>query len=85
MKMKAKQYTIRNVPSAVDKALRKKAMEKRTSVNSFLLGVLEREAGVGAPPAEHHDLDFLVGSWVSDPETDRVLDEQRKLDRRDWE
>ena len=83
--MKAKQYTIRNVSKAVDRALRKKASERRTSLNSVLLGALEKEAGVDAQPTEHSDLDFLIGSWIVDPETDRALDEQRKVDKRDWE
>ncbi|MGK5081761.1 hypothetical protein WDW37_00525 [Bdellovibrionota bacterium FG-1] len=63
--MKARQYTIRNVSNAVDRAL-------------------EKEAGIGAPPPKYHDLDFLIGSWVADPETNRALRAQRKIDKRDW-
>ncbi len=81
--MKAKQYTIRNVRASVDRALRMKAAEAEISLNSILLGALEKEAGIDEP-VEHHDLDFLIGSWVRDPVTERVLREQRKVDRRDW-
>ena len=82
--MKAKQYTIRNVPSSVDRALRRKAADKRKSLNSILLDALEKEAGVGAEARLHHDLDHLIGSWIGDPAVDRALKDQRKLDPRDW-
>lgn len=83
--MKAKQYTIRNVPSSVDRALKRKAMEKHTSLNSLLLRALEKEAGVGGESSTHSDLDALIGSWVSDPEVDRALRDSRNMNPRDWD
>lgn len=84
--MKARtQYTIRNVPRAVDRALRSRAAERGLSLNAVLLEVLTSAAGVGKEPRVHDDLDHLIGSWVHDPETDRALDTQRTVDLRDWE
>ncbi len=83
--MKARQYTIRNVPSSVDRALRRKAAERRVSLNTLVLRVLEAEAGgVGEPPLRH-DLDAFFGSWIRDPEVDRALAEGRRVDPRDWD
>lgn len=84
MTAKAHQYTIRNIPSRVHRALRKKAAERGVSLNTLLVQTLEAEAGEGAEPREHHDLDDLFGSWVHDKAVDRALAEQRKVDPKDW-
>jgi len=85
MGAKAKQYTIRNVPSSVDRALRRKAADRKVSLNTLVLRVLEAEAGVTGEPREQHDLDVFFGTWVADAAVDRALAEQRRVDRRDWE
>jgi hypothetical protein len=33
---------------------------------------------------EHHDFDFLFGSWVEDVTVDRALTEQRAIDEDVW-
>lgn len=78
------QYTIRNVPRSVDRALRKRAAEQGRSLNTILLEALATAASVANEPRVHDDLDHLIGSWVHDPATERALDEQRKVDPRDW-
>jgi hypothetical protein len=85
MPTKARQYTIRNVPASVDRALRRKAAERKTSLNAVLLRALEAEAGVAAEPQEQHDLDAFFGSWIADAEVDKALAEQRHVARGDWE
>lgn len=82
--MKASQYTVRNVPPSVDRALRRKAAARKISLNALLLGALQSEAGVGSEPALHHDLDAFFGSWVSDKAVDRALREVRKVAPGDW-
>ena len=84
MSAKAHQYTIRNIPPAVDRALRQKASALRQSLNTVLLRALEAEAGVGQGAREHHDLDRFAGSWVDDPKVDRALATQRRVDPKDW-
>lgn len=83
--VKARQYTIRQVPSSVDRALRRKAKERKISLNALVLHALEVEAGVTAEPRENRDLDDFFGSWVADAEVERALAEQRRVDPRDWE
>lgn len=85
MAVKAHQYTIRNVPPRVNRALRAKAAARGVSLNTLLVQVLEAEAGVGATPRVYDDLDDLFGTWVHDKAVDRALAEQRRVDPRDWE
>ena len=82
--MKASQYTIRNVPPSVDRALRRRAAAARVSLNTLLLRALEAEAGV-THVRERHDLDSFFGSWIADPRVDRALAEVRRVEPGDWE
>jgi hypothetical protein len=84
MREKALQYTIRNIPPRVDRALRSKAKARRLSLNAVVLHALDAEAGVGVEPALQHDLDSFFGSWVTDRKVDRALAELRRVDPRDW-
>ncbi|MEK6644189.1 MAG: antitoxin [Planctomycetota bacterium] len=83
-KGKSHQYTIRAVPPDVDQALRRKARASGKSLNEIVLDVLARETSNTAEPKLHHDLDFLAGTWVEDPEFDRILEEQRQIDWEQW-
>ena len=79
------QYTVRNVPEHVDRALRRKAREERKSLNEVLRGALIREAG-GAEPAGrvYTDLDALAGTWVDDPGFDEAIRAQDQVDESLW-
>ncbi len=78
--MNSMQYTIRQVPSTVDKALRANARKNNQSLNDVLLAALAGAAG----ETEQHDLDFLAGSWQGDETTEATLKEQRGIDREMW-
>jgi hypothetical protein len=80
----AVQYTLRNVPKALDRALRRQARGQAKSLNDVLLEALARGAGVDGAAAVQHDLDFLFGSWVEDPVVDEALSDQREVDRALW-
>jgi hypothetical protein len=85
MSAKAVQYTIRDVPPSVDRALRRRARERGTSLNRFVLEILAAGSGAGAEAPRHHDLDRFFRTWIRDPKVDRALAEERRLDARDWE
>jgi hypothetical protein len=78
------QYTIRNVPKVVDRALRRLAAREGRSLNEVSVEALARGSGVEHEATEHHDLDFLFGSWVEDPTVDRALADQRVIDEDLW-
>jgi hypothetical protein len=78
------QYTLRNVPPQLDEALRSKAREERKSLNEVTLEALLVGTGLAGQPIRHRDLSDIAGSWISDPETDKVLQEQRRIDPELW-
>lgn len=78
------QYTIRNVPPVLDRELRRRAKKLSKSLNEVAIEALTRGAGVVHEVREHHDLDFLFGSWSEDPEVDQALLDQRKIEPNLW-
>lgn len=80
----AVQYTLRNVPPALDRALRRRAKQLDKSLNEVALEALARGVGVESEMKEQHDLDFLIGSWVEDPAVDEALAAQRNVDADIW-
>lgn len=78
-----KQYTLRNVPADVDRALRRAAHEQGKSLNQVAIETLERAVGV-AEPRKRRDLSDLVGTWHDDPETTAALEDQRRIDPELW-
>jgi hypothetical protein len=84
MKAKATQYTVRNVPASVDRALRRLAAEREVSLNTVLLAALEAEAGVSRGVRERGDLDEFFGSWIKDPAVERALADVRRIEPGDW-
>jgi hypothetical protein len=78
------QYTLRQVPREVDSALRRKAKQEGKSLNEVALEALSRGAGIDQKPLENHDLDFAIGTWVEDPEFDKIIEEQRQIDPDMW-
>jgi hypothetical protein len=79
-----RQYTIRNIPSQVDKFLRQKAKAVGKSLNETLLDALKRGAGLSDEVILHHDLDFVIGTWTDDPTFDEITKLQRKVDKGLW-
>ena len=76
------QYTIRDIPKDVDRALRKMAKEEGKSLNRAIIDVLRNATGVGKT-TEYHDLDWAIGRWVEDPGFDAAIAEQDQVDCRD--
>jgi hypothetical protein len=78
------QYTLRAVPSEVDKALRRKARREGISLNRAALETLSTGLCLAGEPVLNRDLDFLAGTWVEDAEFDAALQEQDKIDPDLW-
>ncbi len=79
----AVQYTVRDVPAHVDLALRRRASAEGKSLNQLLRDALTKEAG-GQSPTLHDDLDDLAGLWDEDPDFDRAIREQDRVDEALW-
>jgi hypothetical protein len=78
------QYTLRKVPREVDKALRQKAKKEGRSLNEIAIEALSRGAGIESPVTKNHDLDFAVGTWVDDPELEKAINDQWRIDPEAW-
>lgn len=83
-----KAITLRNLPSDLDKAIRKRARGKRMSVNKAVIGLLEEHLTQDKVKRTelHHDLDDLCGSWTEDTAAafDQALATQRAIDSDVW-
>jgi hypothetical protein len=75
------QYTIRGVPPEVDRKLRRKAAQRKQSLNQVILDEL---SAATAERAKRADFSDLVGKWVPDPEFDKIIASQRRIDWKKW-
>ena len=78
------QYTIRNVPSFLDAALRRRAQEEGKSLNEVAIEALARGAGVSGDRGSQRDLSDIAGTWRNDPAFDRALAAQDTIDVDLW-
>jgi plasmid stability protein len=78
------QYTLRNIPPALDRALRDRAEHEGKSLNQTAREALKR--GVGLPEQQEalHDLDHLIGTWQEDPAFDDAVALQDTVDPEAW-
>lgn len=75
------QYTIRGIPREVDRALRRKAKQRKQSLNQVILDELTQATLGRIAKADFSD---LVGQWTSDPDFDEILAAQRQIDSDKW-
>lgn len=78
------QYTLRGVPPAVDRALRDRARREGVSLNQAAVEALVRALGLGDRPVRHRSLDALRGTWHDDPDFERAIAEQHRIDESLW-
>lgn len=78
------QYTIRNVPKEVDKALRERARREGRSLNEVAIEALTRALALDGHHEVQRDLADVAGTWVEDPATDEALAAQRAIDPELW-
>jgi len=77
------QYTIRNIPPELDRAIKARAKKLGKSVNQVALALLAR--GVGQP-VRYRNLREMPGAWSEQEaaEFDRFLKEHRSIDPELW-
>lgn len=78
------QYTIRDVPRELDQVLRQASKRFHKSLNQVTLEALFKGVNLEKPAQKYHDLDSFFGSWVEDPEFDKILETQRQIDENMW-
>jgi hypothetical protein len=75
-------YTIRAVPSAIDRALRQRAKQEAKSLNAVAVAALARGLELDARPVEYTDLDALIGSWQEDAAFEHTMALFERLDEK---
>ena len=85
MKDKNRQYTLRDIPAALDLALREKARREGKSLNQVAREAMKR--GIGLPDQEEvsHDLDHVIGTWQEDLAFDEAIALQDRVDPETWQ
>jgi hypothetical protein len=78
------QYTLRNVPPAVDRALREKARREGRSLNEVAVEALKRALGLSDAPVKHRSLRAIRGTWRDDPAFDAAIADQDRIDPELW-
>ena len=84
-----KAITVRNLPPAVARAIRERAVRDGASMSRAVISLLGEATGRKQPrraAALHHDLDALAGSWSREESVafERALRDQRTIDPRLW-
>ncbi len=77
------QYTLRNIPKSLDSAMRERAKREQKSLNELAVELIATGLGIHGP-VKRRDLSDIAGSWAPDPEADRALRDQRRIDRDLW-
>ena len=78
------QYTIRNVPGALDEALRRAARERGKSLNEVAIEALAPGAGVAGELSRQRNLGDIAGTWRKDAAFDSALAAQDTIDEEMW-
>jgi len=78
------QYTIRDIPDHLDKALRQAAREQGKSLNEVAIETLARGAGITGERGPQRDLADIAGTWRKDPAFDSALAAQDTIDQEIW-
>ena len=79
------QYTIRNIPDALDLALRERAKQEKKSLNEVVIQSLARALGFSKESVRYRDLGDLAGTWQEDPEFERAIADQHRIDDQLWQ
>lgn len=75
------QYTVRGIPHEVDRALRRKAAQRKVSLNRIIVEELTAGTTGARKRADFRD---VAGQWTPDPAFDDIIAAQRQIDVEKW-
>jgi hypothetical protein len=82
--MAAMTLMLPNIPAELDAALRKKADAEGKPLDQVAVDAMRVGLGLAAAPIKRRDLSDLAGTWVEDPEFDKIMTEQDRIDPEMW-
>jgi hypothetical protein len=75
------QYTVRGVPNEVDRALRRRAAQRKMSLNQIIVEELTAGTTGARKRADFRD---VAGQWTPDAAFDEIIATQRQIDPEKW-
>jgi hypothetical protein len=82
--MTKNQYTIRNIPPAVDRVIRKRSQQSGKSFNQTVVEMLSLQTfGTVTPPVDN-GFDWLYNRRTLDPSFDEAVKELSQVDEKIW-
>jgi hypothetical protein len=75
------QYTIRGIPPEVDRVLRRRAAQRKQSLNRL---IVEELTSATTGLRKRADFTDVAGKWTPDPAFDEILASQRRIDPDKW-
>jgi plasmid stability protein len=78
------QYTIRNIPKAVDAALRRRAKRQGRTLNEVVVEAMTEALGLLPESPRRRSVRDILGALPKDPELEAVLREHRQIDPELW-
>ena len=78
------QYTLRNLPKHLDRAIRERARREHKSLNEVAIEALLRAFDLRGERPVARDLADITGTWQEDPDLDAALAAQRRVDPDLW-
>ncbi len=81
------QITIRDIPEAVEKAIRERARKRNTSLDRIVIELVEEALGMSGASGKNRDLSQLAGTWdAEDAESfDADVESIRRIDGEIWD
>ena len=78
------QYTLRGIPEALDKAIRRRAQAEGKSLNDVTVEALADGLGFGKESVVYRDLSDIVGTWKREASVEAALAAQDVVDKALW-
>jgi plasmid stability protein len=78
------QYTIRNIPKAVDAALRRRAKRQGRTLNEVAVQAMTEALGLVPESPRRRSVRDILGARPKDVELEAALDDQRQIDPVLW-
>jgi len=83
--MKTIQYTIRNIPPAVDRVIRKRAKQQGESFNQTVVDLLSLQVFGTTHPKDEPGFDWLFNRSTLDANFDEAIAELSRVDEALWQ
>ena len=78
------QYTIRGIPTAVDRAIRDRARAAGKSLNEAAVEALAEGTGLIGSPRKRRSLGDVAGTWKADKAFEAAVAAQDQVDQDLW-